>query len=114
MAKAKSTPVDVEMERINAGVRKSDKICETIFRCFLIANVTVWVSVIAWAAVRISDKPAWLTLALALVGFGSPSAFVAWWLTVRLRKQDAERLPEPPLPDSDANDAPDSPEGAPQ
>ena len=114
MAKAKLTPEDVEMERIKASSRKSEKICDTIFWCFLIVGVTVCVGLIAWAAVQIFDKPAWLTVVLAIVGFGSPSLFVAWRVTVRLRNQVAEQLPEPPLPESDANDAPNSPGGTPQ
>jgi len=114
MAKAKLTPEDVEMERVRASTRRSEKICDTIFWCFLIVGVTVCVGLIAWAAVRISDKPAWLTVVLALVGFCSPSLLVAWGVAVRLRKQVAERLPEPQSPESDADDAPDAPGGIPQ
>src|SRR3954453_19186041 len=87
MARPKTTTEDVELARVNASVRKVELVCNTAWWCGLFLAVTFWIGIIAWAAVRITDKPAWLTFFLALLGLSSPPSLVAWVVVVRLRRK---------------------------
>ena len=94
MARVKPTPEDVEIEKARLAAETAAKICDTVFRCVLTAAATVCVGIIAWAAVRITDRPAWVTVVLAVIGLGTPPSVVAWRVIVRLKKQVAADLQE--------------------
>lgn len=110
MARSKPTLEEVELAKIRASARKTDKICETIFRCAMLAAATGCLAIIASAAVRITDRPAWVTVFLAILGLGSPPSIVAWRVIVRLKKKVAANLPEAPPAGTAALDVPDSDE----
>lgn len=87
MAKRNPTPEDVELKKIDATVKSVDKACNTVLGCGLMVTATVCVAIVAWAAVRITDKPAWLTLMLAALGLVTPPSAVAWFVSVRLARR---------------------------
>lgn len=85
MAKTKPTQEDVELARIKTGLEKTRIICNTFSLCVALLAGTVCVDFIAGAAVKISDKPAWLTFALALLCGSVPPSAMAWRLRMRLK-----------------------------
>jgi hypothetical protein len=77
MAKTKkTTEEDVEIERIKASLERWRLVCITIQRCFLMAMVSVWVGLIAWATVQLA-KPTWVVVLLAILGASGPPSLVA-------------------------------------
>ncbi len=69
MARPK-TQEDVEVARINASLEKSALICQTIVNCLAILAFVGCFGILAWTVVTITDKPAWLEVALAILGLG--------------------------------------------
>ncbi len=87
MARTKTTSEDVELEKVKAGLEKARLICNTILYCVLALAGTGCVWIIARAAVEITDKPAWLVFALAILGAGGAPSYIAWRLRARLKQQ---------------------------
>ena len=100
MAKEK-TAVDVELARIKADLERSRLICSTISYCVAFASAVACIGIIAWAAVQITDKPAWLEIALAIVGLGGAPSLLTWRLYVRLK----HRTSTASIDDKDKGDA---------
>lgn len=88
MARLK-TEIDVKLARIAADRERAQLKSRTIVWCYLISAGVACVGIIAWAAVRITDKPDWLVLALAMIGVGGTPSLVAWRLHWRLKRLDA-------------------------
>jgi hypothetical protein len=85
MAKDK-TEIDVELTRIKAERDLArDQLRHHTIRWGM-GFATVSLGIIVWAIVRVTDRPAWLTFALALLTAATPPATVAWRLAVRLRR----------------------------
>src|SRR5438309_7473162 len=93
MARAKPTSEEVEIERIHAKLRTAEKICDTIFWCVVTVSATVCVGLIAWAVVRITEKPSWVTIILAILGLGTPPSVLAWRISLRLKTKVEAELP---------------------
>jgi hypothetical protein len=85
MARLK-TQEDVALARIKADVERSRLKSQTIIWCFVIIAFVACVAIIAWAAVRITDKPAWLVFGLALLGAGGTPMYYAWRLQIRFNR----------------------------
>ena len=89
MVKEKSA-ADVEIERIRAGLKKTQVICDLvrwISGCFCF---TIVVGIIAWAMVRMTDKPSWLVFALALIAAIAPPTYIAWKISVSVRRKSED------------------------
>lgn len=107
MAKSKPTPEEVDIERIKSNFKRTEKICSTVLWCFVSLCVTVIVGIIAWATVRITEKPAWVTIILAILSVSVPSVVVTWRTITHVRRlvavklvspePAAEQPPEPPV-----------------
>ena len=102
MAKEK-TQIDVELARIKADVDRTKARCETVSWGIVCLAVVIAIGIIAWAAVRMTDKPPWLTLILAFLGSAGAPSLVAWRLWVRVARFSAKV--EPPPADCDAESA---------
>jgi hypothetical protein len=82
---APKTEEDIKLAQIKADLEKAKYICITIATCVLGILGTICISMIVWAIVQITDKPAWLEFALAILGsLGAPS-LVSWRLWLRLK-----------------------------
>ena len=95
MAKEK-TQADVELARIKADLEKAKLVSqEGLERTRIRWGVVRWISalffltimvgIIAWAVVRMADRPSWLTLVLAGIGLLSGSSMVAIRLAIVVR-----------------------------
>jgi hypothetical protein len=85
MAKEK-TQTDVELARIKAELERSKLICGVIRWGLTGFFATLMLSIVAWATVRMTDKPAWLTFALALLAAAGGPSIVAWRLAIRIAR----------------------------
>ena len=94
MAKEK-TQVDVDLARIKADIEiarihtdlenaKSRYRSTTIQWGLSLFFLTTMIGIIASAAVRISEKPAWLTFASAILATATAPSFVLWRVYVRV------------------------------
>ena len=92
------TQEDVELARNKATLEKARLTCDTIVSCLAIFAVVGCVGIVAWAMVTITDKPAWLEVALAILGLGGGPSLLAWRMYIRLHKR---ALPEPPADRAD-------------
>ena len=88
MAKEK-TQADVDLERIKAELERSRIICGTVRWGLGWGFATVMVGIVAWAVVRMTDKPAWLSFALAVVGAAGGPSLVVWRLAVVVARRSA-------------------------
>lgn len=88
MAKEK-TPADVELARIKANLERAKEVWRTVRWIASLTAATVMVGIIANAAVQMTDRPAWLTFALALIGVGGGPSLIAWRLWVRVSRSRA-------------------------
>ena len=96
MAREK-TQSDVDIARIKADLELAKEkiradVEQTKIRWGGIRAIAVWLcltvmlGIVAWAAIRVFDKPAWLTLALALIGGNASQAAVIWRLQLRIKR----------------------------
>jgi hypothetical protein len=92
MAKAK-TEQDVQLAKINASVVKTRVIAQAISRCFYVACGTGFAIAALYFAAQVLNKPAWLELALAVIGAAGPLSFVVYRMRLRIVKLTAERAP---------------------
>ncbi len=90
MARPRNTE-DVRMAEIRASVQKA----ELYNRSFIVFIVGLFISICfvsaCWCATKILDKPAWLELALAIIGTNGAQSLVMWRLFVRLKRRVNQR-----------------------
>jgi hypothetical protein len=86
MAKDK-TEIDVELAKIKAGIEVSKYRWGTVRIALVGGYLTAMVGIIAWAIVRVMDRPAWSTVILALLGTGGGTSWLAWRVAVRLKRK---------------------------
>jgi hypothetical protein len=85
------TKEDVEIARVKAATERDRIASKTIIQSLMIVAAVLVIWILAWAAVRMSEKPAWLELALAAIGGGGPPTPISIRLYV-LFKRTAARL----------------------
>ena len=89
MARPK-TREDVELAGIKADLERARIKSRTILGGLAISASVLCVWIVARAAVQITDKPAWLVFALALLGSGGPPSIVVWRLYLRVNRLSEE------------------------
>lgn len=86
MAKEK-TQADVELARIKADLERSRLICGTLKFGLSLLFGTILAGIICWTIVRITDKPAWLTVVLSVLGLLGGTSTVMWRMSISLRRK---------------------------